>query len=93
MSATVRKMVPICLFWCLWREINNKSFEDLESTLEEILSSFYLSLYFWTTAYVHPWSFTFADFLARFSVSLYTPSVIREALRFFNEIGFLLIKK
>jgi hypothetical protein len=24
---------------------------------------------------------------------LYTPSVLREALRFFNEIGFLLIKK
>jgi hypothetical protein len=35
------------------------SFEDLESTLEEILSSFYLTLHFWTTAYVHPRSFFF----------------------------------
>jgi len=34
--------------------MNYKSFEDLDSTLEEILSSFYLTLYFWTTAYVHP---------------------------------------
>jgi hypothetical protein len=41
-SAAVWKMTPICFFWCLWRERNNRSFEDLESTLEEILSSFYL---------------------------------------------------
>jgi hypothetical protein len=65
----VWKIVPICPFWCLWRERNKRSFEDLESTLEEILSSFYLTLYFWTTAYVQPLSFTFVDFLNRFSLS------------------------
>jgi hypothetical protein len=68
-SAAVWKIAPICLFWCLWRERNNRSFEDLESTLEEILFSFYLTLYFWTTAYVHPLSFTFADFLSRLFIS------------------------
>jgi hypothetical protein len=62
-------MTPICLFWCLWRDRNSKSFEDLESTLEEILSSFYHSLYFWTTAYVHPLSIYFPVFLIRFSLS------------------------
>jgi hypothetical protein len=67
-SAVVWKMTPICLFRCLWRERNNRSFEDLESTLEAILLSFYLTLYFWTTAYVHPLSFTFVDFLTRFSL-------------------------
>jgi hypothetical protein len=45
-STTVWKMTSICLFWCLWRERNNRSFEDLKSTLEEILSSFYLTLTF-----------------------------------------------
>jgi hypothetical protein len=40
MSAALWKIVLICLFWCLWKEMNNMSFEDLESTLEEILSSF-----------------------------------------------------
>jgi hypothetical protein len=79
-SFAVWKMVPICLFWCLCREMNNRSFEDLESTLYEILSLFYLTLYFWITVYVHPLSFSFVDFLARFSLSnevfpLYTPSV------------------
>jgi hypothetical protein len=35
--------------------------------LEEILSPFYLTLNLWTMAYVHPLSFSFDDFLARFS--------------------------
>jgi Na+/H+-dicarboxylate symporter len=65
----VWKMTPICLFWCSWREITNRSFKDLESTFKEILSLFYLTLYFWITAYVHLLSFIFADFLARFSLS------------------------
>jgi hypothetical protein len=29
-STAVWKMLSICLFWRLWREINNRSFEDLE---------------------------------------------------------------
>jgi hypothetical protein len=37
--------------------------------LEAILSSFYLTFYFWITAYIHHLSFTFANFLARFSLS------------------------
>jgi nitrogen fixation-related uncharacterized protein len=69
MSAALWKIALICLFWCLWREMNNRSFEDLESTLEEILFSFYLTLYFWTMAYVHLLSFSFDDLLARFSFS------------------------
>jgi hypothetical protein len=68
-SAMVWKMMSICLFWCLWRERNNRSFEDLESTLKEILSSFYLTLYFCITAYVRPLSFNSITFLARFSLS------------------------
>jgi hypothetical protein len=39
--------------------MNNKSFEDLESTSEEILSSFYHTLYIWIAAYVHHLSFSF----------------------------------
>jgi hypothetical protein len=34
-----KKMVPTCLFWCLWQERNNRCFEDLERSLEGILSS------------------------------------------------------
>jgi hypothetical protein len=49
--------------------MNNSSFEDLERSLEKILSSFYHTLYLWTTAYVYPLFFSFDVFLARFSLS------------------------
>jgi hypothetical protein len=38
-SALVWKMLPICIFWTIWRERNIKCFEDLESFMEEILAS------------------------------------------------------
>jgi hypothetical protein len=65
-SAIVWKIAPICLFWYLWRERNNRSFADVEKTTEELLSSFYHTMYLWTRAYVFPLSFSFLDFLARF---------------------------
>jgi hypothetical protein len=66
-SATVWKIMPTCLFWCLWREINNRNFEDMEKTPEELLSSFYYTLYLWTTVYVFSLSsFSFLDFLTCF---------------------------
>jgi nitrogen fixation-related uncharacterized protein len=70
-GATVWKMVPTCLIWYLWREINNRSFEDLERILEDILSSFFYKLDFWTTAYVPPLSISYDDFLVCFSLSSY----------------------
>ena len=44
-SAVVWKMMPICIFWSIWRERNNRCFKDLKSSLEEILASFLYSLY------------------------------------------------
>jgi hypothetical protein len=41
----------------------------LEKTSEDILSSFFHTLYLWTTAYVSPLSSSFNDFLVRFSLS------------------------
>jgi len=29
-SAAIWKMVPICIFWCVWKERNLRCFEDLE---------------------------------------------------------------
>jgi hypothetical protein len=60
-------MAPTRLFWCLWKERNNWSFEDVKKTFEELLSSFYHTLYLWITAYVFPLSFSCLDFLTRFS--------------------------
>jgi hypothetical protein len=68
-SAVVWKMVPICIFWSIWRERNNRCFEDLECSMEEILASLLYSLYSWTVAYLSPLSISYADFLSRFSFS------------------------
>jgi hypothetical protein len=52
-SAVVWKMVP-CLIWCLWRERNDRQFEDKERTIEELISFFFYSLYFWTAVFLAP---------------------------------------
>jgi hypothetical protein len=64
----VWKMMLACLFWFLWRELNDINFED-ETTLGEILSLFYEILYLWTAAYVSPLSISYGDFLVRFALA------------------------
>jgi hypothetical protein len=65
----VWKMAPICIFWSIWREKNNRCFENLESSMEEILASLLYSLYSWTVAYLSPSYLSYVDFLLRFSFS------------------------
>jgi hypothetical protein len=60
-SAVVWKMVSICIFWMLWRERNNRCFEDVESSMEVIIASFLYFLYSLSICYV--------DFLFCFSFS------------------------
>jgi hypothetical protein len=66
-SATVWKMVPMCLFWCLWKERNDRNFENRKKSLEDILSFFYEILFLWTAAFVFPLSLSFSDFLVYFA--------------------------
>jgi hypothetical protein len=68
-SAAVWKMVPTCLFWCLCQEKNNRCFEDLERSLEDILSSCFRTLFIWMIAHLSPLSISYDDFLACFSFS------------------------
>jgi hypothetical protein len=68
-SAVVWKMVPCCLMWCLWRERNDRQFEDKERTIEELISFFLHSLYSWTVAYLAPLGISYNDFLVLFSSS------------------------
>jgi hypothetical protein len=59
MSLAIWKMVPTCLFWCVWKERNSRCFEDLKRSLEDILASFFSTLYLWTVAFVSPLSLSF----------------------------------
>jgi hypothetical protein len=69
-STVIWKMVPIYLFWYLWKEINNRCFEDFERSLEDILASFFHTLYLWTVAFLCPLCrLVMFDFLVHFSLS------------------------
>jgi hypothetical protein len=83
-SAAIWKMVSSCLLWCVWNEKNNRYFDDLERSLEDIFSSFFFflfffffhTLYIWTVAFVSPLSLSFGDFFVRFSLSSYVFSLV-----------------
>jgi hypothetical protein len=64
-SDVVWKMVLSYLLWCLWWEKNDKSFENHESTLEEMKLFFYI-LYLWTMAFVFPLVISYHDFIVIF---------------------------
>ncbi|KAG6733581.1 hypothetical protein I3842_01G232100 [Carya illinoinensis] len=42
--ASIWKMIPICLWWCIWRERNARSFEDQERSLDELRNLFFNTL-------------------------------------------------
>lgn len=43
--------------------MNNRNFEGLERSLEDILSSFFHTLYLWTTAFMSPQTISYDDFV------------------------------
>jgi hypothetical protein len=51
-SVVVWKMVLTCLFWYLWKEMNNRNFEDRERPIGDIISLFFEASYLWTAACV-----------------------------------------
>jgi uncharacterized membrane protein len=67
-SAAIWKMVPICIILCVWKKISLRCFENLESSKENILASFFHSLYLWTVTFLSSLSISVADFLIHFSI-------------------------
>ena len=81
-SAVVWKVVPLCIMWCIWRERNDRCFEDSSMSSEELLHFFLFTLFTWTESWLALWVFNFADFLSFSSPPsplLYTPCVLRVA--------------
>jgi hypothetical protein len=68
-SAVVWKMVPLCIMWCIWRERNDRCFEDKSRSLEELLHLFFRTLFTWTAGWLAPRVTSFSDFLSFFSLS------------------------
>ncbi|KAG2683326.1 hypothetical protein I3843_10G026800 [Carya illinoinensis] len=62
-SAAVWRMIPLCLFWCLWLERNGRCFEDCECSMGELREFFHSSLSFWVKNLVRDGNFCNGLFL------------------------------
>ena len=50
-SEAIWKMIPPYLMWCIWKERNDRIFEDSERTVVELKAFFFNTLYQWMVAY------------------------------------------
>jgi hypothetical protein len=66
-SAVVWKMVLSCLLWCLWREVNDRGFEDCERTLEEIKSFFFQHIVSLDNCFCISFVISYHDFFVLFA--------------------------
>jgi hypothetical protein len=62
----VWNLIPSCLMWIIWRERNNCTFEDKETTMDKLLEIFFGVLYDWSRV----WAFTSSPSVGEFLVSL-----------------------
>jgi hypothetical protein len=47
----VWNLVPACVMWSLWRERNNRTFEDVELPVDKLIESCMCSLFEWSRAW------------------------------------------
>jgi hypothetical protein len=62
-SSVVWNLVPSCLMWTLWRERNNRTFENIEGSVGKIIETFFGSLFDWSCAWGLILSSSVGDFL------------------------------
>ena len=65
-SSYIWNLVPLCLMWCIWKERNRRTFEDLDRSKDQLLALFFGSLFDWARA----WGLTSSDSLPLFLSSL-----------------------
>jgi hypothetical protein len=63
LAMRIRRMIPLCVMWCLWRERNARSFEDRESGLLELKKLALHTLFSWRVTWSHLHVYTYFDFL------------------------------
>uniref|UniRef100_A0A2N9ESY8 PARP catalytic domain-containing protein n=1 Tax=Fagus sylvatica TaxID=28930 RepID=A0A2N9ESY8_FAGSY len=63
-------LIPLCLMWTVWRERNLRTFEDLSSSLDQLLGTFVTSLFDWSRT----WGFTTAVTVTEFAASWHSAS-------------------
>ena len=46
-SSNIWNLVSLCLMWCIWKEHNRQTFEDLDRSDDQLLASFTDSFFDW----------------------------------------------
>ena len=65
-SSGVWNLIPSCYMWTIWRERNNRTFENLESPVAKFIKLFFATLFNWSRA----WGLTSSLSVGEFLVSL-----------------------
>ena len=65
-SSSIWNLAPLCLMWCIWRERNWRTFEDMDKSEDQLLAFFSGSLFDWSRA----WGLTSSESLPLFLSSL-----------------------
>ena len=50
LSSNIWNLVPLCLMWCIWKDRNRQTFEDLDRSEDQLLALFAGSLFDWAGA-------------------------------------------
>ena len=61
-NGVIWKIVPPCLMWCIWKERNNRCFEDSERAIPDIKLFFFRTLLEWFSVWRNH-SFSLLDLL------------------------------
>ena len=49
-SSDILNLVILCLMWCIWREHNRHTFDNVDSSRDQLLASFGIYLFDWPRA-------------------------------------------
>jgi len=93
-SVAIWKMVPTCLLWCVWKERNNRCFEDLERSLEDFFFFSILCIFgWWLLCLLCRLVLAIFLFVFHFIVKCFLLCTFSVAPYAFNKTSLLLIKK
>jgi hypothetical protein len=60
---SIWRMAPLCLLWCLWKELNAHSFEDCETCLINLKKLVIQTLFTWRVTIQSVSDCSYSDFL------------------------------
>ena len=69
-NSDIWNMVPGCLMWIVWTEINRRSFEDIEKSLVQLQALCQKTLFDWSRCWGFSECFTILEFISSLSIAL-----------------------